>query len=254
MHPFRTLLGVAAMLATITCASAAELKVLVTTAMKAAIDELAPRFESGSGHKLRITYGPSGALTKRIADGEPADLVVIAGGVDDLAKQSKIVPDSRIDVARVRIGVAVRKGAPKPDVGTVDAFKRALLDAKSIAYVDPAAGGASGIYLAQMLEKIGILPQVNAKARLARGGTEDMVSAIVARGDAEIGLQQISEIMSVPEVQLVAPLPDELQTVTVYTAGIPTNAKEADAANALIKFLSAPAAASVYKTKGLEPG
>jgi molybdate transport system substrate-binding protein len=254
MHPFRTLLGVAAMLATMTVASGAELKVLITTGMKAAIDELAPQFERASSHTLRITYGPSGALAKRITDGEAADLVVIAGGVDDLAKKGKVVPDSRIDVARVRIGVAVRKGAPRPDVGTVDAFKRTLLDAKSIAYVDPAAGGASGIYLAQMLEKIGILAQVNAKARLAQGGTADMVSAIVARGDAEIGLQQISEIMSVAGVELVAPLPDELQTVTVYTGAIPTNAKEAEAANALIKFLTASAAASVYKTKGLDPG
>ena len=120
--------------------------------------------------------------------------------------------------------------------------------------MDPAAGGASGIYLAKMLERIGILAQVNAKARLARGGTEDMVSAIVARDDAEIGLQQISEIMSVPGVELVAPLPDELQTVTVYTAGIPTSAREAETAKALSKFLTAPAAASVYRTKGLDPG
>lgn len=254
MHPFRTPLAVALLLATVTAAPAAELKVLITTAMKAAIDEIAPQFERATAHNLRITYGPSGALAKRIADGEAADLVVIAGGVDELAAQGKVDPDSRIDVARVRIGVAVRKGAPKPDVGTVEAFKRALLDAKSIAYVDPAAGGASGIYLTKMLEKIGMLAQVNAKARLARGGTEDMVSAIVARGDAEIGLQQISEIMSVPGVELVAPLPDELQTVTVYTAGIPTIAREAQAAKAVIKFLTAPAAASVYRTKGLDPG
>jgi molybdate transport system substrate-binding protein len=254
MHTFRTALAVALLFATMTAAQAADLKVLVTTAMKAAIDELAPQFERASGHKLRVTYGPSGALAKRIADGEAADLIVIAGGVDELAAQGKVAADSRSDVARVRIGVAVRKGAPKPDVGTVEAFKRTLLAAKSVAYVDPAAGGASGIYLAQMMEKIGILAQVNAKARLARGGTEDMVSAIVARGDAEIGLQQISEIISVPGVDLVAPLPDELQTVTVYTAGIPTNSKEADAAKALIKFLTVPAAASIYKTKGLDPG
>jgi molybdate transport system substrate-binding protein len=235
-------------------AHAAELKALITTAMKAAIDELAPQFERGSMHKLRVNYGPSGALAKRIADGEGTDLVVIADGVDELARRGKVFGDSRIDIARVGIGVAVRKGAPKPDIGTVEAFKRALHAAKSIAYVDPAAGGASGIYLATMMERIGILAEVNAKARLARGGIEDMVSAIVARGEAEIGLQQISEIMSVPGVELVAPLPDELQTVTVYTAGIPTNAREVEAARTLVKFLTAPAAAPVYKLKGLDPG
>jgi molybdate transport system substrate-binding protein len=245
---------IAAAVISISCgASAAEMRVLITTAMKAAIDELGPGFEKASGHTLRITYGPSGALAKRIAGGEAVDLVILAGGIDDLVKQGKVVADSRRDVARVRIGVAVRKGAPKPGIGTVEAFKQTLLKAKSVAYVDPAAGGASGIYLAKVLERLGILKEVNAKARLARGGTEDMVSAIVARGDAEIGLQQISEIMSVAGAELVGPLPDELQTVTVYTAGVPGTAKEATAARALIAFLTTPAAAAVYKTKGLDP-
>src|SRR5258707_369206 len=137
----------AGLMISIACgASAAEMRVLVTTAMKAAIDDLGPTFEAASGHKLRITYGPSGALAKRIAGGEPADLVILAGGMDDLIKQSKIVADSRRDVARVRIGVAVHKGAPRPEIGTVDSFRLALVKAKSVAYVDPAAGGASGIY------------------------------------------------------------------------------------------------------------
>ena len=234
-------------------ASAAEVRVLITTAMKAAIDDLGPAFEKATGHTLNITYGPSGALAKRIAGGEPADLVILAGGIDDLIKQGKVVADSRRDVARVRIGVAVRKGASRPDIGTVEAFRRTLLAARSVAYVDPAAGGASGVYLAKMLDRLGILAEVNAKARLARGGTEDMVSAIVARGEAEIGLQQISEIMSVAGAELVGPLPEELQTVTVYTAGVPHTAKEAAGARALASFLTTPAAAAIYKTKGLDP-
>jgi molybdate transport system substrate-binding protein len=246
--------AVAALIIAIPCgADAAEIRILITTAMKAAIDDLGPAFEAATGHKLNITYGPSGALAKRIAGGEPADLVILAGGIDDLIKQGKIVADSR-EIARVRIGVAVRKGASKPDIGTVDSFRNTLLKAKSVAYVDPAAGGASGIYLAKMPERLGILAEVNAKARLARGGTEDMVSAIVARGDAEIGLQQISEIMSVPGAELVGPLPEELQTVTVYAAGVPGNAKEAAGARALVAFLTTRAAAAVYKTKGLDPG
>lgn len=234
-------------------ADAAEMRVLITTAMKAAIDDLAPAFEKATEHKLTITYGPSGALAKRVAGGEGADLAILAGGIDDLIKRGRIVADSRRDVARVRIGVAVRKGAPKPDIASVAAFRNTLLKAKSVAYVDPAAGGASGIYLAKMLERLGILKEVNAKARLAQGGTADMVSAIVARGDAEIGLQQISEIMSVPGAEFVGPLPDALQTVTVYTAGVPATAKEAAGARALISLLTTPAAAAVYKRKGLDP-
>ncbi len=247
--------AVAALTISIACsARAAEMNVLITTAMKAAIDDLGPAFEAKAGHTLRIAYGPSGALAKRIAGGEPADLVILAGGIDDLIKQGKVIAESRRDVARVRIGVAVRKGAPRPDIGTVEAFRQTLLKAKSVAYVDPAAGGASGVYLAKMLERLGILAEVNAKARLARGGTEDMVSAIVARGEAEIGLQQISEIMSVAGAYLVGPLPDELQTVTVYTAGVPGTAKEVAGARALIAFLTTPDAATVYKIKGLDPG
>jgi molybdate transport system substrate-binding protein len=252
----RKLIAVGALLAVpFACvANAAELKVLITTAMKAAIDDLGPAFESAAGHKLQITYGPSGGLGKRVAGGEAVDLAILAGGIDDLISAGKVRADSRRDIARVRIGVAVRKGAPKPDIGTVEAFRRALLAAKSVAYVDPAAGGASGIYLVKMLERLGVLAQVNAKAKLARGGTEDMVSAIVARGEAEIGLQQISEIMSVPGAELVGPLPDELQTVTIYTAGIPVSAAQVEAVRALTQFLTAPAAAAVYRTKGLDPG
>ena len=235
-------------------AQAAEIKALITTAMKAAIDELVPEFERASAHKVLVTHGPSGALAKRVTDGEAVDLIVVAGGIEELVRQGKVAAMSSVNVAKARIGVAVRKGAPKPDIATTEAFKRALLAAKSVAYVDPAAGGASGIYLAKMLERIGVAAEVNAKARLARGGTADMVSAIVARGDAEIGLQQIPEIMSVAGVDLVGPLPDELQTVTVYTAGVPNSAGRADAAAALVKFLTAPAAALIYKAKGLDPG
>jgi molybdate transport system substrate-binding protein len=254
MHKLVIALTLSALAAMTASAQSAELKVLITTAMKAAIDDLGPSFERASGYTLRITYGPSGALAKRVADGEAVDLVIVAGGIDELVKQGKVAADGRADVARVRIGVAVRKGAPKPDIATVDAFKRTLVAATSIAYVDPAAGGASGIYLARMLERIGLLAEVNAKARLARGGTEDMVSAIVARGEAEIGLQQISEIMSVSGADLVGPLPDELQTVTIYTAGVPVSAKEADGAKALVRFLTAPAATPIYNANGLDPG
>src|SRR5215468_11210114 len=244
----------AALLATLPgTASASEIKVLVTTAMKAAMDELVIAFERATPHKVNISFGPSGALAKRVESGEAADLVVFAGGVDELIAQGKIASAGRTDIARAKIGVAVRKGEPKPDITTTDAFKRTLLAAKSVAFADPASGGASGVYLARMLERIGIATEVNAKARLARGGPDGMVSAIIARGDADIGLQQISEIMSVAGVELVGPLPDELQTVTTYVAGIPATASQPDVALAFIKFLITPSAAAVYREKGLEP-
>lgn len=250
----RAALAAAVLLATSGGAGAAEIKVLVTTAMKAAMDQLAAAFEQATPHKVVVGYGPSGALAKRIAAGEAADLVVFAGGVDELIAQGKIVPAGRTDIARAKIGVAVRRGAPKPDVATTEAFKRALLAARSVAFADPASGGASGVYLAKMLERIGIAAEVSAKARLARGGPDGMVSAIVARGDAEIGLQQISEIMSVAGVELVGPLPEELQTVTTYVAGVPATSREAEAARNFIGFLTAPEAAAIYRARGLEPG
>jgi molybdate transport system substrate-binding protein len=244
---------IAAVLLTASCADAADIKVLATTAMKAALDALAPQFAAATAHMARIAYGPSGALAKRVADGEAGDLVILAGGIDDLIRQRRVVPASRTDIARTRIGVAVRKGAAKPDISSPDAFRRALLAARSVAFAGPASGGASGVYLVGMLERLGIAAEVNAKARFARGGPDGMVSALVAAGEAEIGLQQISEIMSVDGVDLVGPLPDGLQTVTVYAAGILAKAEQPDAAGTLVEFLRTPAAAAVFRAKGLEP-
>ena len=244
---------IAAVLLTASCADAADIKVLATTAMKAALDALAPQFAAATAHMARIAYGPSGALAKRVADGEAGDLVILAGGIDDLIRQGRVAPASRTDVARTRIGVAVRKGAAKPDISSPEAFRRALLAARSVAFAGPASGGASGVYLVEMLERLGIAAEVNAKARFARGGPDGMVSALVAAGEAEIGLQQISEIMSVDGVELVGPLPDDLQTVTVYAAGILVKAGQPDAAGTLVEFLRTPAAAAVFRAKGLEP-
>jgi len=237
---------------TASCANAADVKVLATTAMKAALDALAPRFARDTAHTPRIAYGPSGALAKRVADGEAGDLVILAGGIDELIRQGRVVPASRTDVARARIGVAVRKGAPKPDISSPEAFRRALLAARSVAFAGPASGGASGVYLVGMLERLGIAAEVNANAKFARGGPDGMVSALVAAGEAEIGLQQISEIMSVDGVELVGPLPDGLQSVTVYAAGVLTKAEQPDAAGALVTFLRTRAAGAVFRARGLE--
>jgi molybdate transport system substrate-binding protein len=235
-------------------AHAAEIKALITTALKTSIEDLAPQFERATGHKLRAAYGPSSALVKRIIDGEDADFVIVGGdGIDQLIKQGKVIDGSDAKFARSMIGAAVAKGAPRPDISSADAFKRALLAAKSVAYSDAAIGGASGVYLAKAFEKMGIAAALKAKAKLAAGGPAGFAATFVANGEAEIALQPIPELMAVPGVDIVGPLPGDFQNVTTYAAGVTVYAAEAEAAEALVKFLSTPAAAAVFKAMGLDP-
>jgi molybdate transport system substrate-binding protein len=232
-------------------AAGAEIKVLTAGAFKQVLLALLPDFERTSGHKVMVQNDTVGALTKRIAGGEAFDLAVLTPkAVDDLAKEGKFAAGSRANLARVGVGVVVKDGTPKPDIGSVAAFKQALLTAKSVAYIDPAAGGSSGIYVAGLLDKLGIAAEVKPKAKLIPGGA---VAEHVAKGEAELGIHQISEILPVKGVTLVGPLPAEIQNYTVYAAGIGAHAKESDAAKALIKALSGPAAAEVLKSKGMEP-
>ena len=235
----------------VTAAAKPEINALITTAMKAAIDELLPRFERESGQKVNITYGPSGGLAKRLASGQAADLIILGSNeLGELAKQGKVA-GAITSVASTGIGVCVRKGAPKPDIATADALKRALLAAKTVAYVAPESGGVTGAHLVRIYEKLGIMGEIRAKQKLAMGGPNGRVSAIVASGDAEIGLQQISELQSNPDVDVVGLLPADLQQITTYTAGITSNAKETNGANALIRFLASAEAKPVYEKKGL---
>jgi molybdate transport system substrate-binding protein len=232
-------------------AAAAEIKVLTAGAFKQVLLALVPDFERTSGNKVIVDNDTVGALTKRIEGGETFDLAVLTpAAVDALASKGKLVAGSRANLARVGVGVVVKEGAAKPDIGSVDAFKRALLAAKSVAYIDPAAGGSSGIYVAGLLDKLGIAAEVKPKAKLIPGGA---VAEHVARGEAELGIHQISEILPVKGVTLVGPLPAEIQNYTVYAAGLGAQAKESDAAKALLKALSGPAAAEVLKSKGMEP-
>ena len=232
-------------------AAGAEIKVLSAGAFKQVLLALVPDFERTSGHKVTVENDTVGALTKRIEAGEAFDLAVLTPkAVDDLAKEGKLVAGSRANLARVGVGVVVKDGTPKPDIGSVAAFKQALLAAKSVAYIDPAAGGSSGIYVAGLLDKLGIAGEVKPKAKLIPGGA---VAEHVAKGEAELGIHQISEILPVKGVTLVGPLPAEIQNYTVYAAGVGAHAKEGDAAKALIKALSGPAAAEVLKSKGMEP-
>ena len=232
---------------------AAEINALVLTAIKAATDELLPPFERANGHLVRATYGPSGALIRRFDAGERADVFVTDSlAIDALIKQGKVVP-ARVDLARTGIGIAVRKGAPRPDVSTPEALKHALLAARSVAHAAPASGSITAAHIMGVFERLGIAAEVTAKVKLAAGGPDGRVSVLVSNGVAEIGLQQVSELMSNPDVDVIGMLPPELLQITLYSAGVTASAREPKAAAAMIAALSAPSAAAIFKAKGLDP-
>ncbi|OIQ75329.1 bacterial extracellular solute-binding protein [mine drainage metagenome] len=251
---FRTLaLGIAATLWLSGTASAAEVRVMISGGLSAAYNALVPEFERATGHKVITAYGPSmgttiNAIPVRLERGEPADVLILVGyALGDLIKQGKVVSDSRVDLVKSPIGVAVKSGAPKPDISSPEALKRALLAAKTVAYSD----SASGVYIStEMFKKLGIMEEMRGKARQIPATP---VAEIVARGDAELGFQQISELKPVAGIDIVGPLPDELQKVTVFSAGIASVSKEPDAGRALIKFLASPAARDTIVKSGLEP-
>jgi molybdate transport system substrate-binding protein len=252
MHIFRcACLAMVLCLPALASSSAAEVKVLTAGAFKQVVLALVPDFERQTGNKVAVDNDTAGGLQKRIESGEAFDVAIITPTiVDGLAASGKMVPNSRVNLATVSIGVVVKEGAPKPDIGTVEAFKNALLSAKSVAYIDPASGGSSGIYVDKLLERLGIADQVRPKAKLKKGG---YVADLIVSGEAELGVHQISEIVPVKGAVLVGPLPKEIQNTTTYTAGLSAAAQNKDAAQALIKTLSGPAAASVFKAKGMEP-
>ena len=231
-------------------ADAAEIKVLTAGAFKQVLLAVLPEFEKQTGHKVTVENDTVGALRKRIEGGEAFDVAVLTpAAIDDLSAKGKLVAGTRANLARVGVGVMVKAGAPAPDIGSVEAFKRALLAAKSVAYIDPASGGSSGIYVAGLLEKLGIADQIMPKAKLKKGG---YVADLIVAGEAELGIHQISEIVPVKEVKLVGPLPAEIQNYTIYAAGLGAAAKDGEAAKALIKALTGPAVADVLKSRGME--
>jgi molybdate transport system substrate-binding protein len=231
-----------------------DIQVLSTTAMKTVFDELAPQFERATGNRLSVSLGPSLQLEKRLGDGEAADMAIVsAAGARDLIAAGKLVAGSLIGIAHSALGVAVRKGAPKPDISSADAFRRALLAAKSVAMSKPVGGGQSGVHMAKVLDRLGIAEALAAKSKYGGGGPSGLVGLIVQRGEADLGIQQIAELMAVDGIDMVGPLPADLQSVTPFVAGIPTNANHADAGRALIDFLTTPAAKRVIKSKGLDP-
>ena len=198
-RPFMRVLALVATLIVATdSAQAAQIHALITTAMKAAIDDLVPLFERETGNTVGVSYGPSGGIVRRFVGGEPADVIIIdSGALDDLIRQGKVLPDPTA-IARTGIGICVRKGAPKPDVSTPEALKRTLLAAKSIAHTAPAGGGITAAHIMKLFERLGIAAEVTPKVKLAAGGPNGRVSVLVSSGEAEIGLQQVSELMSNP--------------------------------------------------------
>ena len=228
------------------------IKVMSSGGLKAVITEIAGAFERASGHTLVTVFGPPTTVKSRIESGESVDVAVMSASlIDDLVRQGRLVPHSRVALARSGMGVAVGAGAAKPDISTVEAFRRTLLDAKSIVCTDPAGGGASGVHFQKLIEQLGIADEVRSKAKLNSGSYN---AEFVARGEAEIAIQQISEIVPVKGAELVGPLPGELQLTTVFAAAIGTNADQPASARELVAFLTSPDARRVIAANGMEAG
>jgi molybdate transport system substrate-binding protein len=234
-------------------AKSAEIKVMISGGMTAAYRELVPEFERTTGNKVVTAFGPSmgtteNALPVRLSRGEPADVLIMVGyALEDLAREGKVVAGSQVALVRSPMGIAVRAGTPKPDISSVDTLRHSLLAAKSVAYSD----SASGVYVeTELFSRLGIVDQMKGKGRMIPA---EPVGEVVARGEAEIGFQQISELKPVPGIDIVGPLPPDVQQITVFSAGIASGAREPAAGQALIRFLTSRAAAPVLISSGLSP-
>ena len=236
---------------------AADLKVLSAGALRSVLQELAPEFEKDSGNRLILNFATAGSVEQRILSGDAVDVAILTEPrVKKLEGEGKIAKESIALIGRALIGLAVKKGTPRPDIGSVDAFKRALLAAKSVGYTDPASGGTSGIHMSKIFEQLGIADELKPKLRPIAGtaGAPPSVGGAVALGVAEIGLQPISEMRDIPDIDIVGPIPAELQSPDlVYFAGVTTASAQPQTAKALIDFLGGFDAAPVIKSKGLEP-
>jgi molybdate transport system substrate-binding protein len=246
-------LGLLSGAATSPPALAAELRVLGGSAIETAIRELIPAFERRTGHTVSHDLdGAIGQMTARVRDGEHADVVIVSREhIDALARGGRIMPRSEADLAKVAIGIFVRASAPKPDIGTVEAFRRTMLAARSIGWNDPAAGAPVSLYMIDLFERLGIAAQMQPKTVAFKQRSERF--AAVARGDVEIGFNQVSEIIAAPGVDLVGPLPDDIQNYTRFSAGIGVSTREPAAARAFVDFMASKDAMVVWTAKGFQP-
>jgi molybdate transport system substrate-binding protein len=227
---------------------AAEITVIGSTAMTEFIGAVTPMFEHDSGHHVKASFLSGSVLPIKVKEGAPSDLIITTPeSIDDLVKAGKVVAGSRVDFIRSSAGVAVKAGAPKPDISTPEAFKKALLAAKSVGI----SKGPSGVYMLSLLERLGIADAVKAKAVFTEPGQR--VGLVIASGQAEIGVQQITELLAMPGIDFVGPLPAALQTTITYATARPTNAKETAAADTFVKFLSSKAVVPNARKMGLDP-
>ena len=245
---FSSLLLVAA---TPSPAHAAEIKLLSPVAFRVLLPELLPQFEKSSGHKVTVDFAVLGVITERLLKGEAADVAIVSPAQnEELQKQGKLLAGSRAEISRVGFTVFVKKGAPKPDLGSVDALKRTLLAAKSIALGDPARGGGAGVYAAGLMQRLGLSEDIKAKTQLQPSGTE--IAQAVAKGETEIGIGVASDLAIVPGLEAIA-LPADVQSYSLYVAGISSGSTQPDAAKALIAFLTSPAVKPAWTAGGFEP-
>ncbi|HEY7038886.1 MAG TPA: substrate-binding domain-containing protein [Methylomirabilota bacterium] len=227
-----------------------EVKVFSAGAVRAIVSDLSEQFRQETGHTVTFSFGTAGQTRQKLLSGEPVDVVILTdAGIDDMIKQGALAAGSRTDLARTGMGVGVREGAPKPNIATSEAFKATLLDAKSLVYVDPAQGATSGVHFKSVLERLGIADAVKGKTQLVSGGYP---AEKVARGEAELVVHQISEIVPVKGVTLVGPLPPDFQKVTVYSAGLATRSPSPAAAKAFIAYLTRPAFKPKFAAAGLD--
>ena len=232
-------------------AYAAEVKVMSTVALTPTLGDLTPKYESSSGNKLTIIYSTIADLKKRIDAGETADLMILSRPVlDDLQTQGKVAQGSIVNVGRSYVAIGVRAGAPQPDISTLEKLKAALLATKSISYADPAKGGASGVYFAKVLDRLGIADRMKSKTVLVPGAE---AGELVAKGEVEMGVAQASEIAAVPGTQVIGPLPGDLHREMIFSVGIGSTSKDPAAAKSLIELLTSPTGAAVLKSKGMDP-
>ena len=230
----------------------AELTVYSTIGVRAAAEDLYARFAAASGHKLAVTWGTAPMLVRRIEGGEAADVLVLSrAGLDALSKQGKVVPGSEVALASSGVGIAVKAGARKPDISTPEALKRALLDAKSISYSEPSAGGASGVYFEKLLDRMGIAAEMRPKTKYPPPG--GFTATLLVSGEAELAVQQKPELLHVAGVEIIGMLPGDLNLITAFAAGLMPDSKHADAGKALIASLRAPQAVAAFRAKGLDP-
>jgi molybdate transport system substrate-binding protein len=230
----------------------AELKVYCTIGVRSAAEGLFSQFETAGGHKLSVAWGTAPMLVKRIESGETADVLVLSrAGLDALSKQGKVVPGSEAPLASSGVGIAVKAGARKPDISTPEALKQTLLDAKSIAYSEPSAGGASGVYFEKLLERMGIAAEMRPKTKYPPAG--GFTATLLVSGEAELAVQQKPELLHISGVEIVGLLPGDLNLITAFAAGLMPSSKNPEEGKALIAALRSPQAAAVFRAKGLDP-